>query len=188
MDDRKSKPQPDTLLLLRACEADDRAAFERIYLKYYPILLTYFARGKYRQHVREELAQEVFRRAWQHRRRCQDYPRVSAFLMAIAQNVGREIHKDHRMRIDCSRLAEGDLEKSAITDVTPDLIVQERETRTRVRQGIASLPAKQREAAELVYIEGYSPKEAAERITCSIFLFHERLRGARNQLQKWLKA
>jgi RNA polymerase sigma-70 factor (ECF subfamily) len=185
--DERSERDPDALLMQQACENDDRGAFEQIYCRYYPMVIAFLAQHEADQERLDDLTQEVFRRAWQHRRRCRNYRRASMFLTGIARNVIRENSKRRKRDIVCRRLDDTAPAHKPVTYETPVTVAQRHEAHRDIHQGMRRLPSKQREAVNLADLEQLSRREAARRVGCSLKAFCQRLALGRSRLRVLLK-
>ncbi len=84
--ERESYPDSDRQLMSRVSQGD-RQTFAEIYRKFYSGTRRYFSSlGGHRRSL-DDLVQEVFTRAWQHRQQFQGHTNVQARLLGIARNV-----------------------------------------------------------------------------------------------------
>jgi RNA polymerase sigma-70 factor (ECF subfamily) len=69
----------------------------------------------------------------------------------------------------------------------PDEAVAEKERRERVQAALAALPAEQREAVSLAYLEGLSHSEIAERLGVPLGTVKSRMRIAYQKIRHALE-
>lgn len=134
-------------------------------------------------HDAEDLAQEVFTRAYQSFGQLEDPDRASAWLFGIARNVRREFLRRPRTlaMTSADRLASGG------TDPVSQQLETER--RQAVRQAVAQLQQGFRQVVELRYADGLAYQQIAERLEISVesvgvTLFRARQK-LRAQLAEW---
>lgn len=159
----------------------DRAAFGRLYRKYFPLVISYIMKLDGQYDSREDLAQEVFVRVWQSRAKYRPNATVKTYLFSYARKVlqenqsviAREAFLNTR---DFSNLTSIHFQSSAT--IQGDDCVQS------VRKAIANLPDRQRQACELVYISGFAPADAAKILQCSVQSIYRNLDRARRKLRK----
>lgn len=179
-DNSRTPPDADELLMTMTARGD-RAAYGRLYRKYFPVVTAYIATLDGQSNSPEDLAQEVFVRVWQNRARYQPKAAVKTFLLGYAKNVlreskariARELHRD----------------MGNILNPPPHRLQSrttiENDDRIRfIKKTIARLPDKERQALELVYVGDSSVAKAAEVLKCSAESVHLSLHRARKKLRK----
>lgn len=130
----------------------------------------------------EEVVQDAFVEVWT-RARSFDGARGSArtWVLSIARNRAidrlRTRGANARM-VDGVRNEGGGPERGA----TPLESAERRETRERIQEALAALPAEQRKALELGYFEGLSQSEIAERLGEPLGTVKSRVRAALEKL------
>jgi RNA polymerase sigma-70 factor (ECF subfamily) len=153
---------------------DDRAYFEALYREHYPAVLRFVARRTDPQSARDITA-ETFLAAW---RRLDSVPRTKelAWLYTTARNM--LIH-EHRARARRSRLDDRlRAQPAARPDDPADVVVD----RLHAQRLLEALPAKDREALQLVEWEHLDISTAAQVVGCSAATFRVRLHRARRRL------
>jgi RNA polymerase sigma-70 factor (ECF subfamily) len=159
----------------------DRSAYEKIYHRYFHLVVSFLARRQGHREACEDLAQEAFARIWRHRGRYQPLAPVKSYLLGVAANVLQESRArargQHPIGID-------DLD--ALEDTSrpaPLAQAQSAEQLQTVTALMRNLTDRQRQAVELVYLAGLAPKEAARRLGCSRPTLYSHLCSARQKLR-----
>lgn len=180
-DESSFQHSEDIRLMIRARDGD-RVAYDRLYARYFRTVESFLARHDIGFHACEDLAQEVFARIWFRRSRYRPLAPVKNYLYGVAANVLREDRAKSRARISLE-----DCDPEVATDtsrLSPPAHAQSKEQRRAVRALVASLPTRQRQAVELVYLLGLTPKEAARQLGCSAQTLCSRLHSARRKLRQ----
>ena len=166
MRDESSIQFDEDVRLMLKVKKGDQQAYARLYDKYVPIVTRYLAGRKGRSQSREDLAQEVFTRIWHRRGQYRPLAPVRNYLLGVAANV---LHEDRAKARSQVAIDTHDLEILANTRrSSPPSQTQSEEQFQTVRAMMASLPARQRQAVELVYLAGLAPDEAARQLGCSL--------------------
>lgn len=156
--------------LLAHCAADDLdCAFESIVRAYQDRIVTFLARSLGDVQRAEEIAQDVFVRAY---RALQTYdrPRIRAlrlrsWLYAIAVNLLRNAVRGKRLRVVGLEREDGTPRPIADGAPSPELHAERAEDFARVGDAIKSLSPKLRGAFVLRYLEELSYEEIAEALS-----------------------
>jgi RNA polymerase sigma-70 factor (ECF subfamily) len=144
----------------------DRGAFETLFRRYTPRLVSFLAR-MVPEHARaEELAQEVFVRIYKARDRYEPKARFSTWLFGIASNLAlNELARAHRRREhpwdEPAMVAVPDSEPPA------DESLAAQRTAEQLDRALARIPERQRAALLLRVDEGLSYVEIAEALGVS---------------------
>ena len=171
----------DVRLMLRV-RTGDRQAYARLYEKYVPLVKGYLARRDGVSQSREDLAQEVFTRIWHRRSQYRPLAPLRNYLLGIAANVLNESRAKARRQ---ASLDLASLETTAdARRPPPPAQAQAAEQVLAVRALMLSLPTRQRQAVELVYLAGLPPDEAARRLGCSRKALQVHLTLARQRLKE----
>jgi RNA polymerase sigma-70 factor (ECF subfamily) len=164
----------DAVLLVRAGRGD-RAAFDRLYHKYYRVVTSYLARRNGCHDMLEDLVQEVFTRLWQNRKQFRGRSTVKSYICGIARNV----LSNHKKRL----LLRNRLGHDGLFDAYAN------EFEDALERAVSRLTSKQRQAVRLCYFETLSSQGAmAKRAGCSIEAFRGRLRQAHQHLRRLLSS
>jgi RNA polymerase sigma-70 factor, ECF subfamily len=154
----------------------ETAAFEGAYRTHLAGIRGFLARLCVSPQQVNDLAQEVFVRAWKQRNRFRGNASVKTWLFAIAFNVTRESRRMHRY---------AELRDVLPADDTSELArCSAKEQAVLLRDAVEMLPAKQQEAIKLVYFAGMRPAEAAQFVSCKPNVFHRRLADGRAEIRR----
>lgn len=102
----------------------------------------------------EEVMQETWLRAWNVRDRVE---LTDAYILRIARNVCVNMWRGHRTQVELV-----DEDSTAITEVTPQEEVEERENSEWLQSRLQRLPQAEREVWQMFYDEGLTVDEIAE--------------------------
>jgi RNA polymerase sigma-70 factor (ECF subfamily) len=159
----------------------DPSAYEKIYQRYFHLVVSFLARRQGHGEVCEDLAQEAFARIWRHRGRYRPLAPVKGYLLGVAANVLRESRVRTRGR---QPIGIDDLDTLEDTSQpTPPAQAQSVEQLQAVKTLMSRLTDRQRQAVELVYLTGLAPKDAARRLGCSRHTLYAHLCLARQKLR-----
>ena len=172
--------------LLLAAGRGDRQAFGRLVERHHRAVVQFIYRflgGVDRDSV-EDLAQDVFLKAWKGARGYRPRAKASTWLLQIARNTSLNYRRSRRLRRTLP-LDEGDAQDQAI----PDLVTDETGVSERTRQvqaAIAGLPDKQRAATILRHYQDLSYSDIAVVLGVSVSAVESLLFRARRALREGL--
>lgn len=132
----------------------------------------------------QDLVQDAFVRAYRHLRRCGDPERFAGWLFKILSNLCRTAGTKRSKR---SMEPLDSLSRLASDAPAPDAVAEASWTRARVREALDAVPADQREALVLMYLEGYSVSEIEELTGASSSAVKMRLKRGRDALRARLE-
>jgi RNA polymerase sigma-70 factor (ECF subfamily) len=164
---------PDVILMLRVRDGDG-AAFDALIDKYRKPLLNVIARTIGRDADAEDLAQDVFVRAYRAAPRYEPNAKFSTWLYTIARRVCLNHARAQSLRRWFSLSTENDDPDDTPNDPpdprTPDPAqdMERRELQRVVAQAVAALPERLRFAVVLRRYEELSYEEIAEILGCSV--------------------
>ena len=127
----------------------------------------------------EEVVQETCIRAWNVRNKA---TLTDAYLMRIARNCCVSMWRGQRMEVELT-----DDSHAAITEVTPQEEVEERENSEWLRGRLKRLPKAEREVWQLFYDEGLTVEEIAEARGISVASVRNTISSVRNTLRTALR-
>ena len=159
----------------------DRGAFETLFRRYTPRLVSFLARMVPERARAEELAQEVFVRIYQARERYEPKARFSTWVFGIASNLAlNELARAHRRR-------ERPWEESAtarVEDREPraDELLLAKRTAAQLEEALARLPDRQRAALLLRVEEDLGYGEISEALGVSTASVKSLIHRARENL------
>ena len=127
----------------------------------------------------EEVVQETCIRAWNVRNKA---TLTDAYLMRIARNCCVSMWREQRVEVELA-----DDSHAAITEVTPQEEVEERENSEWLRGRLRRLPKAEREVWQLFYDEGLTVEEIAETRGISVASVRNTISSVRNTLRTALR-
>ena len=127
----------------------------------------------------EEVVQETCIRAWNVRNKA---TLTDAYLMRIARNCCVSMWRGQRVEVELA-----DDSHAAITEVTPQEEVEERENSEWLRGRLRRLPKAEREVWQLFYDEGLTVEEIAEARGISVATVRNTISSVRNTLRTALR-
>ena len=142
-----------------------------------------------------DLSQEAFIKAWQALPRFEAKARFSTWLYRIVHNVVCDWARRRRPETE-GEMNDELLERERIDPASrttpsaalrPDHALSNEELRERIEAALATLSPEHRQAVLLKDVQGFSYKEIAEIMGCSIGTVMSRLHYARKKLQSLLK-
>lgn len=163
---------------VRRSQSGDPEAFEELVRRYQRMIHALMFRMTGSSADAEDLAQEVFLRAYRQLNSFRGDAKFSSWLYRIGVNTclnwkksAQRREKLHQDWADCDQ---------APSEPPGELAV-------RVREALIQLPAKQRAAVVLTVYDGLNHAEAAHVLGCSETTVSWRVFMARKQLKKWLQ-
>lgn len=173
-------------LWLRAAQAGDVAAFEKIVRRHEERLLAFCGRWLRCAEDAREVCQDAFVRAWQALPEFEGRARLSTWLYQIALNLCRD-----RAKTQLTRQQESTLRLEEVTQTplcpqpSPDTSAELQSDLQKLERGMAVLPEKLRAALMLTTMEGLSHEECAQVLGCSVRGVEGRVYRARQMLLDW---
>lgn len=175
---RGERASADAEWVQRYC-AGDREAFARLYDRYAGLVRAIAYNTTGRLNDAQDLAQDVFLRAWRDRDRLQDPEKFSAWLIGISRHVCME----WRRKQDRDRHAFGDLDTHPVATT----YTQDREDENkRLHHALQQLPETDRLAIHLFYLRDEPTDQARALLGLSRSGFYKRLDRARQKLHDLL--
>lgn len=155
---REVQSMPSDEQLMEQIRNDDEQALDALIRRYWSYLVWYAATKLPDRDEAEDVAQGVFVRLWEHRRRWDRKGSVKAFLFRIARNliIDHTRHQEVRDRHD------PELVPLASSIVTPIDAAAQREFQEAFERVLGSLPERRREAFILVRTLGLGLQETAD--------------------------
>ena len=127
----------------------------------------------------EEVVQETWLRAWNVRERV---TLTDAYVMRIARNCCVSMWRGQRAEVELA-----DESGAAVTEVTPQEELEERENSEWLASRLQRLPKAEREVWQLFYDEGLTVEEIAEARNISVATVRNTISSARNTLRTALR-
>jgi RNA polymerase sigma-70 factor (ECF subfamily) len=170
--------------LLEASHADSGAGFEAIVRAHLPDVVRIAQRFGLEDDEAEDVAQECFLRVWRGLRSFRRESQLRSWILRIAiRESSRRLSRRRRTSRGWRAL---DDETPASSAETADSAAQRVESRARLRQALAAMPARHREVLVLHYIEEMPCEEVSRILGCSLGTVHSRLHHARARLKEIL--
>jgi len=160
--------------LIDQVKQGDKTAFKEIYSRFSQVVYNLALRMLRDKEDAEEVVQEIFLQVW-NKAYSYDSERgaVSTWILNIARS--RSIDK-LRTVVYRDRNTEIDEEKVNSNDDLSRIIEDREESKNVIRQALDSLPEKQRIAIEMVYFEGLTHLETAEKLDEPVGTIKTRIR------------
>ena len=127
----------------------------------------------------EEVVQETWLRAWNVRERV---TLTDAYVMRIARNCCVSMWRGQRAEVELA-----DESSAAVTEVTPQEEMEERENSEWLASRLQRLPKAEREVWQLFYDEGLTVEEIAEARNISVATVRNTISSVRNTLRTALR-
>lgn len=180
----------DTALVLRA-QANDRAAFNEIVLRYKGKVYNYICRMVPNGLDAEDLTQETFVRAYLSIRSFQSRASLNTWLFRIATNLCIDYSRKQKTHIQPTSLSqedgdEGENPQKEIPDnaFDPQRLLLNKELGRYLDEALRKLPEKLRSVILLYDIEGLSYEEIATIVACPLGTVKSRIFNARAALRE----
>jgi RNA polymerase sigma-70 factor, ECF subfamily len=168
------------IALVTRLRAGDQAAFDEIYCRLNPRILSFLCRMAGNRTVAEDLAEETWLRLAAARSRLLAETRLIPWLLTVARNLYvsycRSRAREHAYTSDLVLLWPGNLPQSPFDSASFS------EFEDRLEAALAELPPLYREVLVLVGVEGLRPLEAAAVCGISAETLRQRLSRARAML------
>ncbi|MGQ0637158.1 MAG: RNA polymerase sigma factor [Planctomycetaceae bacterium] len=172
---------PDDATLVQQAIDGDRSAFGLLYDRYAPLIRALCFRATGNLNCAQELAQDVFLRAFVALPKLQQPERFAPWLVSIAQNGARGWRRSRRR--DRHRCVGNPPE--TIADRNPH---DDADTQQHLRLKIARLPQDEQLALDLYYLQDQPAEVARSVLGLSHSGFHKLLARARERLAEILSA
>lgn len=193
---RYTLQDPDVRLMLQVRDDDDAQAFEELMLRYQNRMVALLFRLVGRRDLAEDLAQDVFLRVYQARKRYVPGSKFSTWLYTIAHNVAANALRglSRRKEVNLAPKSSGefvgnpmDLAAVAASGLMPARQLDKAELREVVKLAVETLNERQRMAVLLNKFEQLSYDEIAEVMQLSAPAVKSLLSRARANLREILQ-
>lgn len=180
----------DVRLLIRQAQAGDKKAFEELVIIYQDKVytLSYYLAGNHSD--AQDLAQEVFLKAYSSLRSFRLEADLGTWLHRITVNTWSNMRRGRNQVLsldDPLQTEDGEMDRPlADGDPTSDpaVALEEKEVQVMVQHAIRSLPEEYRAVLVLREMEGYTYEEIAGIMGCSLGTVKSRLNRARRALKE----
>ena len=173
----------DSILLWRTIHNKDREALGRLHSIYYLRIKHYIASRINSIPDAEDLAQDVFFELCEGNGSYDGQSEVKAYLFGVARNtIGRYYRNKKKQSQTVQIDSVGDIVANG--DIQQHQPVSIQELKELLKDATEQLPPKAGEAVRLRLCDGLTPKEAAERIGCSVNVLNQRFYDGAKLLKK----
>jgi RNA polymerase sigma-70 factor (ECF subfamily) len=173
----------DDAVLVRRAQTGDKLAFGELVRRYQRPVYGFVYRLTQDQDAAEDVAQEVFVRAWSYLHRFDAERPFKPWLYRIAANRCASRHERQAGRVTVG-LEDMDSEPAAADNPAGD--AERAELAAKVREAVAELSVQQRQAIALVELDGQSANEAAEVMGCSPATVRQHIFRGKKRLKQLL--
>lgn len=165
--------------VIRLKEGDRQAAAELVD-RYYEQIYLFMRRLGHSRQVSEDLTQESFLQAWAHIGQLREGKTLNIWLYRIAGNASRQYWRRHKgtVSIDWFDVPSGGESDSDRAEYSEQLV--------RLKNAVAALPIKLKQAVVLHYMQYFTIAEAAEAAGVRVCTFKSRLNKALKILRRQL--
>jgi len=192
----KELSQQEVARLVRAAKAGDRQAFGRLVEAYQDRIYGYLARMLGDPDEAEDVAQEVFVRAYRSLGKFRGASSFHTWLYRIASNLAIDVARKRKRQDNTAYSLDAPMEMGdeeydrEIPDESraPDQISEQKQVQSIVRQAVMGLPDKLRDVMVLYELQGESYEDIADILEVPLGTVKSRLFNARGQLKKRLEA
>lgn len=190
----KDLSQQEIARLVTAAKAGDQEAFGRLVEAYQDRIYGYLVRMLADPDEAEDVAQEVFLRAYRSLGRFRGASSFHTWLYRIASNLAIDVarrrkRQDNSVSLDAPLESGEDEYEREIADDSraPDQISEQAELQRAVRQAVMDLPEKLRDVVVLYELQGESYEDIADILDVPLGTVKSRLFNARGLLKKRLQ-
>jgi len=175
------------IILMRKVADGDAEAFERLYMRFYPVLKSSFADCTNHNTSSDDLIQEVFTRLWQQRGNFREESIFLTYLLGIARYVHNENLRKYRRVIETHYRRHQDLTTGSYHDLSqPEAELHFNELAAVLERIRSMLTSEQQQALQIFQAEDGSMASEARKLGCSYNALRCRLKRARKQLKLML--
>ena len=165
----------DELELFRKIAGGDELAFEQVFHRYTPKLLSFIKKITRNDSLSAELIQETFMRLWMKREQLKDIENPSAWIYRIASNLSLNyLQKQSNRKQLLYKMAP--VENAA----SPEDLIDVKELNQIIKEAIDQLPERRQEVYRLSREAGLSHQPIADKLNISV-------NTVKNQIVTYLK-
>ena len=176
--------------LMEGLRRGNMMAFGELYRSHRDPLVR-FARLQVGEGPAEDIVQEVFMNLWTQRNHLQTLESPRSYLLRAVHNRALNYLRDESHRSDFRNQYQRNIEIMAASRSNPDRnevirSLYAKETLSSIEEALELLPGRCREIFRMSYIEGYSHKEIAEKLSLSLSTVDNQVYKALKILRKHL--
>lgn len=179
MDEKQVKGIDEQVAGSAACVETTEQEFEQIVERMRPRLLKMGREFFNSDTEAEEIVQETWLRVWNIRNKV---TLTDAYILRVARNCCVSMWRGQRAQVELT-----DEESIAVTGVTPQEEVEERENSEWLQSRLRSLPQAERDVWQLFYDEGLTVEEIAEKRTTTVATVRKTISNVRRRLRTDLR-
>ncbi len=168
--DRPSTPVAPTdrtadPLLVQKIREGDRRAFEELYYRYYKPVYGFLLKITRSEADTEDIVQDLFAHLWNIREKIEPSKNIKALIFTIARRSAVDLYR--RSGKMGAMFSGEQTEGNPASDLSPEEILQDHETKLLVSIAIEQMPARQREVFLLYYNENLTAMDITSRLDMS---------------------
>ncbi|MGE0773405.1 MAG: RNA polymerase sigma factor [Cyclobacteriaceae bacterium] len=171
----------DDQLIIREIQKRNRAVFEALFKKYYPIMARYAERFVFGRAESEDIAQNLFISLWESADKLSITTNLKAYLFQAVRN--RCLNHLRAIKVTDKRRL---LYLEAMFAVDDDSSGADPEVTTSIKEALRNLPAEMAKIFELRYLVGKKQKEIAKDLQISENTVKTQLLRAKDKLRRAL--
>jgi len=150
-------------ILLEGLKTGNQPMFDYLFHYYYSGMVAFVVKYVNNKDVAEDIVQDFFFKLWINRSRLNIQESLKSYFFTSVKNKALDYLKHQQIKEKANKY----FEKEAVVETNEDFLV-ESELRESIELAISKLPDKCREIFILNRLEGYSPKEIAQKKGVSI--------------------
>ena len=173
--------EPSDAKIVAQVLAGRREAFGTLVKRYEEPLVAYVRYMGFDEATAYDVVQDGFVRAFRHLKKCGDPDRFEGWVFKIVSNLCRTAGKKRsRRKMEPLEVHQADL---VDTEADPEQYVEASVVKEEIWAALDTLPDDQREALVMMYLQGYSVRDIAERTDASASAVKMRLKRGRDALK-----
>lgn len=181
--------------LIRSIRSGDKESFRLLYDRHAPAVYRLCLRFTGNTQEAEDLCQDVFVKVYTSIRTFNAHSRLSTWIHRITVNhalnhLRKNKNSRHCLTLDVNSSEAADVSRLSLntdSSASPDRLLEEKEKTALVRQAVHALPENQRLVLILQKYEGFSCREIAEMLDCTLLSVQSRLHRAKKNLAVMLQ-
>lgn len=185
---QQTSPTHTDIDLIRRCQQGDRQAFNRLVMRYQNLVYNFLYRLAPHWNDVDDLAQDVFVKAYHSIDALNDCRQFKSWLHQIAVRVYVDAHRKRQKQQERFIADERLLARQADPNENPAKYLERQELQQRLQAAIDQLPEEFKLAIVLREIQDLTYEEIAETLNCSVGTVRSRMFRGRKLLRQILSA
>ncbi len=177
----------DDATLLQRIAANDEAAFECLFRRYYRRLLQFLLRITRRAELAEEVLSDTMMTVWEKASTFAGRSRASTWITGIAYHKAIKRLAQLGRHDEVMVTGDGELASASLPDLLETTVVAD-DLGQHLHRALAALSPAHRAVVELTYFHGYSYPEIAALTDCPVNTVKTRMFHARSKLRAILES